>query len=539
MSVRTMGIMRMTPPNPRLRSPRETSRAIANSSARRALQCVSAALVWAVSHPSALAQRWELLPSVQLQETVTNNVDLAPSATRQSDFVTQFTPSLIIRETGDRTKLEGFVSVPILLYARTGPENNNIYPSASLTGDIALVQNFLHVEGRISIAQQLFSPFGAQPNDFSNASANRYRTGTYAVNPYISGTTPGGTSYLLRNNNVWTTLNGEPIDVSNSRYTEWLANAGNVERTLGWRANYDYTDVRFGNQTSIRTQLGRAVAVYNVDPQARLEASLGYEDNQYSLTSSRDAIYGGGVEWRPSERTSVVGKYEHRFFGGSYLASFDHRTPLSVWSISATRNITTYPQQLATVPAGLNVATFLNNLLLSSIPDAAARQQAVNQLIQTRGLPGSLVSPVDLYTQQILLQQSQTASLALVGARNTILFTIYNVRSEPITGAGTVIPPFGGVNNDNTQTGGSVVWTNKLTEAVVLLASLNAYRTVANAPGTGSTNQGIAQIQLTMPLSARTSVFAGGRYQALQSDLIGVTDYNEAAGFVGLTYTFR
>ena len=99
------------------------------------------------------------------------------------------------------------------------------------------------------------------------------------------------------------------------------------------------------------------------------------------------------------------------------------------------------------------------------------------------------------------------------------------------------MPPSLSGGNNNTQTGGSVVWTNRLTQAMNLSATLNAYRTVANAPLTGHTNQGYAQIVLSMPFSARTTGFIGARYQALASDV--TSDYNETAAFIGISYTLR
>src|SRR5256885_8084943 len=35
---------------------------------------------------------------------------------------------------------------------------------------------------------------------------------------------------------------------------------------------------------------------------------------------------------------------EHRFFGPSYNVAVENRTPLSVWSLTASRTITTYPR---------------------------------------------------------------------------------------------------------------------------------------------------------------------------------------------------
>jgi len=507
------------------------------ASNRVLLMC--AAIAFAAAAP-AWAQTWRFVPSISLQETATNNVNLTPTDERISDLVTVITPALGFRERGDHTRVEGFVSVPVLLYARTGNENNDIFPTAGLLGDVSFFDRILHVEGAVTVSQQFFSPFGAQPQDLTNATDNRYRSTTYRVSPYVQGTVGNGITYELRNNNVWANLGGAPINTSNSRYTEWLARVSTPESGMtGLEANYDYTDVKFEDQRagSLRTQIGRVIPFYNVNPQLRLGASVGYEDNQGTLTSSQGVVYGVGIEWRPTERTKVVGKWEHRYFGSSYLFTFDHRTPLSVWNVKASRNVTTYTQSIGTVGAGASVAGYLEQLYLSSIPDADARQQAVDQFIRERGLPQTVATPVTLYADQIVLEQLQTATVGLVGARNSIFFTVYNVRSEPISAAGTPLPPLlGGVNN-NTQTGANLGWTNRLTQAVNLSASLSAYRTTANAPLTGRTNQGYAQVTMSTQFSARMTGFVGARYQALASDV--ALDYNEAAAFIGISYTLR
>ncbi len=115
--------------------------------------------------------------------------------------------------------------------------------------------------------------------------------------------------------------------------------------------------------------------------------------------------------------------------------------------------------------------------------------------------------------------------------RNSIFLTVYNVKSEPISAAGTPLPPSFSFGNDNTQTGGNMVWTNRLTQAVNLSATLSAYRTVGNGPLSSTTNQGMGEVTLSMPFSARTTGMIGARYQSLSSDV--TTDYNESAVYVG------
>jgi hypothetical protein len=54
---------------------------------------------------------------------------------------------------------------------------------------------------------------------------------------------------------------------------------------------------------------------------------------------------------READEQTTFTNYERRFFGASYRSA-EHRTPLSVWSLNASRNITSYPQELASLPAG-------------------------------------------------------------------------------------------------------------------------------------------------------------------------------------------
>ena len=99
------------------------------------------------------------------------------------------------------------------------------------------------------------------------------------------------------------------------------------------------------------------------------------------------------MQWNPTERTNVVGKWEHRFFGSSYLFTFDHRTPLSSINVQASRNTTSYPQQYLSVPATGNVPLMLNFLLLSRFPDPVQRLNAINQIVQDQGLPNDTYKP--------------------------------------------------------------------------------------------------------------------------------------------------
>ncbi len=476
--------------------------------------------------------------SIALTETLTNNVNLSSTATRQGDLVTEIVPQLAVTETGAHSSFHGFFAAPILLYARTGAQNDTVYPNVGLLGDVEALQHFLFVEGAVSVTQQYLSPFGGLPPDLTNATANRYTSEVYRVSPYIQHTTPGDVSYELRNDNVWTNFSGAPITTSNAYYDQWLGNIASPVATYGWAADYEWDSVKFEGQGPLVMQIGRARLPVQVDPQLQVSPIGGYEDNRFALTDYRGAVYGAGVRWTPTPRANLVATWEHRFFGSSYLFAFQNHGPRSVVDMRFSRNITTYPQQFLTLPATANVPLLLDAIFSSSIPDPAQRQAFIASLIQDQGLPTSLTSPINLYNEQISLVEDARVTVGALGARNAVLATGFYVRYQPITAAGTALPPsLLAAGNNSTQKGVAVTWTHNLTPIVTLGATATLLRTTLDAPPFGTTTQGYITLKVAELLSASTTVFAGARYQKANSDL-GV-NYDEAAIFAGLNYIFR
>ena len=508
--------------------------------------CPGIALGLGVISPTSSAESWRITPSVSLSGVVTDNVNLAPSDLAKSDFVTQLTPSLVIREIGPRTRLVGDVAVPILFYARTGSENNNVYPVASIFGNVEAIEDWFFVDGAISISQPYLSPFGAQPAGLTNGTQNRYTQQTYRISPYVTGVMPGEVRYELRNNSYWSNTSqksittgesGIPLSTNNSYTSDWSAKVESPVAPLGWFARADAVNVKFSNQNAQRMNLAVAGPKYAYTPQLRFSLIAGYEDNQFPLSSYTGGVYGGGVEWHPTERTNVVANVEHRFFGTSYLLSLDHRTPLSAANVVASRGITTYAQQLAAATGTGSVTGLLNQLFTSRIPDPRQRKEAVDDFLSDRNLPATLAAPVNSYSEQVLLTENVSASAGLLGSRNSIFLTLFYLRTEPISGAGNALPSLLEAQNNNTQTGVNVVWSHKLTRTAVLNLTGFATRTKANAPFTGETKQGGVSMEIVLPVSRHTSIAAGGRYQSLSSTV--TTGYNEAAVYAGLTYAFR
>ena len=487
--------------------------------------------------PSANQPITGIVPTIGLEEMLTNNVNLAPSGSAETDLVTVLTPGLKVNEKGPRASLSGEIDVPILLYLRTGSQNNTVLPEGNLTGQVEALEKFFYIEDAASVAQTYFNPFGAQPVSVATATGNRYQAQSYRASPYIKGEQKGEVKYEFRDDNIWTDLNGAPAVATWSYENKISGKVSHDPTPLGWSAEYERTSDKFADQRPLVSELGRLRIPAQLDPLLQVSVSGGYEDNRYTFSSPSGPIYGAGAEWRPSQTMTIKGNWEHRFFGASYDFNFDDRTPLSTWSVKASRNITSYPQQLATLPTGGDVQSILNQLLLSRIPDPGERQSVINEIISGAGLPASLSSPLALYAEQVYLQELESATAGILGARNQILLTVFRARTDPIAGAGTPLPPSLAALTNNTQHGAEVVWDHYLTPVITLNVKAQYLQTSANAPFTGNTKQGSIVGALVSQLSPKLIAEAGVRYQILRSDV--ATGYREASIFAGVIYLLR
>jgi uncharacterized protein (PEP-CTERM system associated) len=494
-----------------------------------------------VGMPPAAAENWTVTPSVAVRETYTTNANLGGSGQEEWAFVTDLTPRIGFQGLGARARLTGDVAVQFQQYLGEY-DAGNIYPQANLLGNIEAIERFFFVEGAINISQRYLSPFAPQPQSNIGDTNNRYDSYSYRVSPYIQGTFAGEGSYFLRNDSIWSTLGNVPAGVSaytrSSFVNQWIGRAESPSRrTFSVGAELDTTYTKFQDQPALTTELVQGLVHWRPDPQVHLYAIGGYEQNNYVLTESSDITYGGGGEWRPTDRTLVAGRYVHRFFGDSYLVDVTHRNPFSAISVNASRNISTYPQQLFALPAGASVAGLIDAAFTTRIPDPAARAEAVQTFLNQTGLPATLQSPLNYYTQQVLLLEQASATFTLLGARNSLAFTVYYRDSEPLAGAtGFVLPPEFAIQNNNTQRGGAIAFNHRLTTLTGLTATATRYDTTARAPLTGKSTTNAFLVGLRSQLSPKTTGVTGLTYTDFDSNLR--SDYEEFTAYVGLNLRF-
>ena len=242
-------------------------------------------------------------------------------------------------------------------------------------------------------------------------------------------------------------------------------NSGPAFKTLGWGLSYSKQKTTYDNTANILAQNRDNEIIsgnlrYMVTPRFSLTATGGYEKNDYVSigTKPEGSYWSGGFSWAPSAMTSIDASAGRRFFGNTYSLAASHRTRLTAWSLGYSEDITTSQSQFL-IPATIDTSSFLNQLWAATIPDPVIRQQVVDAFIQGNGLPPALADSVNYLTNRIFLQKSLHASVAVLGAKNTLVLSLFNMSRDAQTAQALDSTLFGSSNlalSDRTkQVGGN------------------------------------------------------------------------------------
>lgn len=422
---------------------------------------------------AASAAEWTLIPSVNVSQTYTDNVNLQPQA--KSDFVTQVTPSLTLISKGPNLNVNANYGLQETYYANhnAGSSLTNLL---NATANARFVENLLYLDSAASITEQNISAFGAQPLDNTNGTGNRTTVRTTRISPYLARTFGADAKGELRYSRDTVSASSGGLSNSNTDTVSMKLDSGPAYHLIGWGVQYSDATTHYTGQNNVELQnvLGRLS--YLLAPRFRLIGTLGYDRNDYSLTANPTSGYSwsGGFEWKVSQRTSLSAAVGHKYYGSTFSLSAATRSRVANWLLSYSEDVTTTPAQFS-LPTTVSTTTFLDQLLSASITDATARAAAVQQLIQQGNLPSTLTSAVNSFTNTVFLQKQLQGSVLLSSPRTTLLISVFDIEREPLSNnsLGTLV----GTANDHTeQIGASAVLSRRLNERVRANASVVATR---------------------------------------------------------------
>ena len=487
--------------------------------------------------PVAAQQTPTLTATIGGELNWSNNINQSVSELAQSEFSVNVSPALGINYRSGRVQASGTAGLTAYHYFG-GTQPDTVYPNVALTGSLEAIEHFLFVDASVDASPQFINPFA--PRSSGQVSDNTYSAYNYRVAPYIKGAFLGEASYELRSDSAWSSSgSGRGNNSALSSSYQWVVD-GAVNRApkpLGWGVQAQHTLLQQDVEPDYTNDNARLILSYLVGEDFSVSARGGYEQTQYGLLDTNNAIYGGGLSWRPTPRTNVDGYWERRYFGDGWQLTASHRMPFLYFNLGTSRDVTTTPDTLFTVPGGTNVFESLESLLTTRIPDASARAAAARQIMLQQGLPPQLAVPVPIYSQNVSLQTRYDAAVTLSGQRNSLAFNVYYLRTEAITGTGVNLPPALVLFENSVQRGAAITASHSLTP----LTSINGSVLWQRTQGIGSRSDDLSRqltyrIQLSRQLGPKFNAYTALRYETFNSNV--TNDYNEIAALVGLTYAF-
>lgn len=482
---------------------------------------------------------WTVVPDVTLRETYTDNAFIAAGVPR-SDFVTQVTPG--IRIDGQSPRLTAnFNYRPSAQFYAHNSEANDVANNLDAFARLEAVEKFFFVEVAGNISQNFITPFAPQPGEIITVTNNRAETRTTSFSPYVRHE-GRDLEYELRNRNTWTSTNRE--ELGNIRTQQWTGHIARPVRRFGWALEFEDSDISRYNlaveRAEDKARLYRGRLFYQPDPAWRLSASAGGEENNYVLNQTqRTAIYGAGLAWRPSVRTSADLAYESRFFGPSRLARFSHRTRLTAWNLNYSRNTSTYQDELLRLPPG-NTAGLLDSIFAARFPDPEQRRVAVEQFMRASAVPAFLSNSLAFYSQRVYVRDGLDASFAIVGSRNSIVFTAFAAENSSLPAdALGLLPDPSALATRIKQRGFGAYGEHRLTPHTSIGARASRTYSRQEQPTEIDSRNDYFNLTLNHTISPKTYTFAGVSASRFVSDDPSFTPNQDATSvFVGLSHRF-
>jgi uncharacterized protein (PEP-CTERM system associated) len=479
-------------------------------------------------------------PSVSLNGTWTDNVNLSQSGQGRSEFVTELTPGFTLAENNPRLQVNA--SYQYHQFAYSDKNVSNLRNSGSeLQADLKsrVIEGLLFLDATATRSQASVSAFGPQFSDNPYTSNNRAEVSTWSISPYVAHRI--GTSANLLARYTRDSVSTGHIGYGNTQSeTATIALNSMKERRVGWNLSFDrqlLSDKLSGDTSSYNAQAGLS---WRVLPPLMLTASAGYDAYDYNGLGGKTQgkSWNIGYQYTPSQRSSLTMRFGRRYFGKSRNLAALHRSRNTTWNISYDESVVTSRSQFL-LPATVDTASVLDRLFIPNFPDPILRRQAVEAYLRASGLPLSLANDVNYLTNRYMLQQQFQASAGLTGVRSTLLLTVYDTRRNALSVQQSDSQLLGSSLsnlNDNThQRGFAASMSYRLSSQGNAYAILDANRADSLSTGIRQNNKGL---RIGMRHQWRSKLQGNVELRRLQGSTEGINQsYTENAISATLSMT--
>lgn len=328
-----------------------------------------------VFQDTAKAFDWIIFPSIQLQETYSDNITLSNN-NKKAAFVTELSPGISINGTSAANTFDLNYRMQNL-YNAGGNSGIDIKNQLQMNSMYEFVENKLFLDSSSSISQQNISNRNTSTNNNSGGS-NSTTVTTFRLSPYW---TPHFEGYADGDFRVTYDTVETDTSVAGGRKLETNSYAQNFKLTSGrrfsyfkWILSFNNSDRDNGTGPNVQFQDSSIDLSYALNRDFSVFALGTQNDNSFpsnSNSSNNGLSYTFGGQWQPSQRFSIKAGYGNNAFvtvdispfdrlrwtttyanndvglntGDTWNSRLDYRTRRSIWTLSF-NEVTTTSQQL-------------------------------------------------------------------------------------------------------------------------------------------------------------------------------------------------
>jgi len=475
-------------------------------------------------------------PTLAVSAVATDNAELASQGDKRKDVIGEVNAGVIERSRGARVTILGDAGVDIFGYARDS-EPARVLPRGHLDLASTLIEQWLYFDAGLSASRARADPLAAQSQI---STANTVSTVSLRASPYVAHDFSPLLSARLRSDTTVTRNHSDDAETAprGSTYQHDVFTLVRKPTPFGIQVDGLHEDTTYqGDGGSVlKTDSLQATLTAAPDTDVMLGVVGGREHAVYAGIVQDDATYGGVLRWRPSPRTTFDLGAQHHYFGTGYGLHLHDRLPRSTVDFTLTRAAQASPATFGLNGPDSDPAVLLGAILSSRTPDAPNSDQAVDDLMQTRNLPGAFTQPQQITSESAQLATRAQLNLLYSGQRNTFYLSGWYEKATTLPGglaAATTALTF-----DSRQWGGSLGLYHRLTPllsgaAEVEWSSIEALGTRAG----DSQHQFAGTLSLTQRLGPRTTLSAGLRHFASHVVLNSAstrTEVRENQAFAGL-----
>jgi uncharacterized protein (PEP-CTERM system associated) len=386
---------------------------------------------------------WRFTPSIEVDETYSDNINLSPAGSERSDFVTTISPMLALTRYGARLTTNFSYAPQLLLYAR-GTAGTQVRNYLNATANATIVENFLFFDALTSVSQTNVSPFGTLSNNSVNNSANRAETRSYSLGPTLRSHSGSDITYSAGYHYTGSTSNNSAYAANHTSQVFAQIDSGTSLRNLGYGLDVSRSEQGYGAQGSIVQETGGVTLTYVLTPTIHLRGRVGEDIDSYPTTGRPDlkgVSYSGGFDWQPSQHTQLNAQFGQRYFGPT--ASVSLRETTSKVAVTATYS----RDQTTSSGTGLGLVSsptyaVVDQFYRATITDPALRAQAVTAALSQAGYSTSQFAQATFLSNQLYVQKVAQISIALLGLRNTVTFDASRNESQGLSAVSTAFDVF-------------------------------------------------------------------------------------------------